>query len=235
VIADDRRTIATIVGRVEVDGVADIPLVARPALVRALGRACLVVGLAGVLCAGLVRLDDRAPRALALDASAAPITVTDHGLGAAPAVLAHVVTRPADPQRPAEPLADAVTSPTTAATDARSAAATAATPTTTTTAAAAATRPGETVESIIADVFGARSKPATAVASCESGLRPAAVSRGKGNWGLFQINKVHQDLVAQMGYSWDDLLDARVNTLVAKEIYDRAGDWSPWGCGWAAS
>jgi hypothetical protein len=59
------------------------------------------------------------------------------------------------------------------------------------------------------------------------------VSRGGGNWGLFQINTVHRKRVAAMGYQWEDLLDARVNSLVARSIFVEQG-WRPWGCRHAA-
>jgi hypothetical protein len=72
---------------------------------------------------------------------------------------------------------------------------------------------------------------ALAVAECESGLDPSAVSPGGGNWGLFQINTVHKGLVASMGYSWADITNPFVNSQVARVIYDDAGGWSPWACG----
>ena len=36
-----------------------------------------------------------------------------------------------------------------------------------------------------------------------------------------------------MGYQWEDLLDPRVNSLVANSIFDEQG-WRPWGCRHAA-
>ena len=89
------------------------------------------------------------------------------------------------------------------------------------------------VEATINEVFGAHGGAAIGVARCESRLNPAAISRGGGNWGLFQINKIHAQRVARMGYAWEDLLDARVNSLVAKSIFDEQG-WGPWACRWAA-
>jgi hypothetical protein len=89
------------------------------------------------------------------------------------------------------------------------------------------------VEAVIAEVFGSHAAAAIGVARCESGLRPEAISRGGGNWGLFQINKVHRGRVERMGYQWNDLLDARVNALVAKSIFDEQG-WGPWACRHAA-
>jgi len=92
---------------------------------------------------------------------------------------------------------------------------------------------GGSVEDAIATYFGDVYDKAIRVARCESGLNPSAVSAGGGNWGLFQINKVHQALVESMGYSWDQILDPYVNAAVARHIYDGAGGWSPWGCRYA--
>jgi hypothetical protein len=89
------------------------------------------------------------------------------------------------------------------------------------------------VEAVIAEVFGPDARAAIGVASCESHLNPGAISRGGGNWGLFQINRAHRGRVEAMGYRWEDLLDARVNSLVAKSIFDEQG-WRPWGCRAAA-
>ena len=90
-----------------------------------------------------------------------------------------------------------------------------------------------TVQAVIHEVFGAHGAAAVGVARCESGLNPHAISRGGGNWGLFQINKVHRGRVGAMGFAWEDLLDARVNALVAKSIFDEQG-WGPWACRHAA-
>lgn len=70
---------------------------------------------------------------------------------------------------------------------------------------------------------------AIAVAQCESGLNPQAVSPGGGNWGLFQINKVHQGMVERMGYRWDQITDPYVNSKVARVLFDQSG-WRPWSC-----
>jgi lysozyme-like protein len=71
---------------------------------------------------------------------------------------------------------------------------------------------------------------ALSVATCESGLDPAAVSPGGGNWGLFQINLVHADLVGSLGYQWGELTNPYVNAHVARVIYDSSG-WGAWACG----
>jgi len=90
-----------------------------------------------------------------------------------------------------------------------------------------------TVEEIIREVFGPHAESAIRVARCESGLNPAAISKGGGNWGLFQINTAHRSRVARMGFQWEDLLDPAVNSIVAKAIFDEQG-WRPWGCRRAA-
>ena len=89
------------------------------------------------------------------------------------------------------------------------------------------------VQALIHEVFGDHGSAAVGVARCESGLNPNAVSRGGGNWGLFQINKVHRGRVQAMGYAWEDILDPRVNAVVAKSIFDEQG-WRPWACRHAA-
>jgi hypothetical protein len=90
------------------------------------------------------------------------------------------------------------------------------------------------VEDAIATYFGDVYSQAIGVARCESSLDPGAVSRGGGNWGLFQVNSVHRARVEAMGYSWDQILDPYVNAAVARGIYDDAGGWGPWGCRRAA-
>jgi hypothetical protein len=92
----------------------------------------------------------------------------------------------------------------------------------------------EHIERIVRARFGDRTDAALRVAHCESRYDPGAVSAGSGSWGLFQINRVHEDLVVDLGYEWEDLLDAAVNTHVARVLFERAGGWSPWACAWAA-
>lgn len=93
--------------------------------------------------------------------------------------------------------------------------------------------PSGSVEEAIAMYFGDVYQQAWNVSGCESGHDPSAVSPGGGNWGLFQINVVHKRRVANMGYSWDQILDPFVNAAVARAIYDEQG-WGPWTCRWAA-
>ena len=89
--------------------------------------------------------------------------------------------------------------------------------------------PSGSVEEAIYTFFPDVYDQAIHVASCESGMNPGAISGGGGNWGLFQINTVHRNRVAAMGYSWDQLLDPYVNSHVARSIYDESG-WRPWAC-----
>lgn len=70
---------------------------------------------------------------------------------------------------------------------------------------------------------------AVQVATCESDLNPAAVSPGGGNFGLFQINKVHAPELAKMGYSWSQITNPTVNAKLARQIYDESG-WKAWSC-----
>lgn len=67
------------------------------------------------------------------------------------------------------------------------------------------------------------------VAHCESTLRPEAVSPGGGNWGLFQINRIHRARVEAMGYTWDQMLMPYQNAQVAAAIWSEQG-WQPWTC-----
>jgi hypothetical protein len=86
------------------------------------------------------------------------------------------------------------------------------------------------VKLIITEVFGPADGPAAIrVAHCESRLNPKAISRGGGNWGLFQLNTVHRKRVESMGYKWEDVLDPWVNARIAKQMFDGSG-WRPWAC-----
>jgi hypothetical protein len=90
------------------------------------------------------------------------------------------------------------------------------------------------VADVIRSVFGNEGEPAIRVADCESSLDPTAVSKGGGNWGLFQINTVHRaDFETVTGQPWSSVLDAYWNSVYAKKLHDEQG-WDPWACGWAA-
>ena len=93
----------------------------------------------------------------------------------------------------------------------------------------AACHPASTVTDAINTQFGSLAGQATAIAECESGLDPHAISPGGGNWGLFQINTVHKPWVESLGYSWDQMLDPYANAHVAKLLYNQSG-WQPWTC-----
>ncbi len=86
------------------------------------------------------------------------------------------------------------------------------------------------VEWLIRQTFPETPDKAVRVARCESTLDPGAVSPDGANWGLMQINVVHRGLVASMGYSWGQMLQAGPNLAVARAVYDRAGGWGPWSC-----
>jgi len=88
---------------------------------------------------------------------------------------------------------------------------------------------GDAVRTAIRQSFPDQYEKALAVAKCESGLNPEAVSPGGGNWGLFQINTIHTSRVQSMGYSWDQITDPYVNSKVARSIYNEVG-WSAWAC-----
>jgi hypothetical protein len=83
--------------------------------------------------------------------------------------------------------------------------------------------------------FGPLAGQATRVANCESGLNPAAVSRGGGNYGLFQINTVHAgQFQAVTGQPWSAVTDPYANANFAAWLYNQSGGWGPWACRWAA-
>ena len=87
----------------------------------------------------------------------------------------------------------------------------------------------------ITQAFGPLADQAMGVANCESTLNPDAVSRGGGNWGLFQINTVHRsEFEAVTGHSWSEVLDPYLNSSYAAYLYSQSGGWGPWACKWAA-
>jgi len=63
---------------------------------------------------------------------------------------------------------------------------------------------------------------AVRIFTCESGLRPDAISPDGQNVGVAQINLIH-------GYSTEYLLDAERNLAVAYALYLDQG-WAPWAC-----
>lgn len=92
-----------------------------------------------------------------------------------------------------------------------------------------------TPEDYIRVAFGLRGataeqqEQAIRVARCESALRYDAISPGGGNWGLFQINRIHRRRVEAMGHRWEDMLLPAQNAHVAADIWAEQG-WRPWTC-----
>lgn len=225
-------------GRAEAAGATpDVPLAAQTRVVRALAHLTIAVGAAGVVCAAYAQV---------VDSGALPqvgVATGDDpsgGVSTETALVLGVVEDPAA-SRPAPVAASApevVALDTAQATLVSAETVVALTVTETVeipapTPGTAAPAPGGSAVEAIQAVFGEHAQEAVNVARCESGLNQAAVSRGGGNWGLFQINKVHRGRVAAMGFAWEDLLDPRVNSLVAKSIFDEQG-WRPWACRRAA-
>ncbi len=95
--------------------------------------------------------------------------------------------------------------------------------------ASACTAEAASMEAIKASFPASQHAKAVSIAECESGLNPEAVSRGGGNWGLFQINKVHAPTLKKMGYDWSEITDPLVNAKLARKIYDESG-WKAWSC-----
>lgn len=94
--------------------------------------------------------------------------------------------------------------------------------------------PSGDAESAIAQWFPDNYQSAVNVAQCESGMDPGAVSRGGGNWGLFQINTVHRDSFESVtGQPWSQVLNANYNAQFAAWLFTQSG-WGPWSCRWAA-
>jgi hypothetical protein len=236
----NRRLIAMIRGRATAgDHDHSLPLAARPQVVSALSKMTFAVGAAGVVVvlAGTLGSSMLSAAAGAAVGGGRPYVVhhdvepTVAGMAATPAVPVSLVLTPSTATTLA-PLAPPAAPPVAAPPVAVPAVVRRAPAPPAPVVVAVAPAPGS-VEAIIADVFGPNARAAIGVARCESHLNPGAISRGGGNWGLFQINRAHRARVEAMGYRWEDLLDARVNSLVAKSIFDEQG-WRPWGCRAAA-
>jgi hypothetical protein len=92
-----------------------------------------------------------------------------------------------------------------------------------------------TTQNAINVAFGPIADQATRVAQCESGLNPAAVSGGGGNYGLFQINRVHaSQFQAVTGQAWSAVTDPYANAQYAAWLFNQSGSWGAWSCRWAA-
>lgn len=76
----------------------------------------------------------------------------------------------------------------------------------------------------------AQQDQAVEVARCESGLNATAVSPGGGNWGLFQINRIHAGWIADdFGYPWHYMQYPWQNAQAAARLWSTQG-WQPWTC-----
>jgi hypothetical protein len=93
----------------------------------------------------------------------------------------------------------------------------------------ACTPTSESLEAIRSAFPASQYAKAVAVATCESGLNAKAVSPGGGNFGLFQINKVHAPQLTKLGYTWSQITNPVVNARLARVIYDTSG-WRAWSC-----
>lgn len=72
-------------------------------------------------------------------------------------------------------------------------------------------------------------RDAGTVIACESNWRADAVNLTSGTRGLFQLHPVHKKRIERLGYTWADMLDARLNTIVALTIWREQG-FRPWEC-----
>lgn len=84
--------------------------------------------------------------------------------------------------------------------------------------------------------FGpAVAEQAVRVSYCETAETFDPHSTGaEGERGLFQIHpKWHQDRIARLGFTWDDMYDVEANIAVAVDIYSESR-WGPWSCRTAA-
>ena len=66
------------------------------------------------------------------------------------------------------------------------------------------------------------------IAWCESRWDPLEISTTN-DWGLMAINRIHEGRVRGLGYRLSDLLEWRVNLIVAHDIWLEQG-WNPWRC-----
>lgn len=97
---------------------------------------------------------------------------------------------------------------------------------------------GGDMEQIICEVFGPNCAKAIAVAKCESGLNPTAVSRTNDH-GLFQLHKDSQrvadalwwDAQLGLGLGWDAIYNPYVNSYLAHSQSNGGSNFSSWTCG----
>jgi hypothetical protein len=96
----------------------------------------------------------------------------------------------------------------------------------------------DSVEAVVCAVFGPYCADALAVAECESGLNPTAVS-ATDDHGLFQLHKDAQrvaDVLAWdaglgLGLGWDAVYTPYVNSQLALAQSRGGTDFSSWTCG----
>jgi Transglycosylase SLT domain len=89
-------------------------------------------------------------------------------------------------------------------------------------------RSSSSVAGMISQVFGPYAGSAINVATCESGLNPAAVNASSGAAGVFQILPSTFSSTSMAGSS---PLDAYANVVAAHEIFMRDGySWREWVC-----
>ena len=75
---------------------------------------------------------------------------------------------------------------------------------------------------------------AVRVAACETGQTFDPGATNGSHRGLFQIStRWHAERVARLGFTLDQLWQARPNIAVAADLYSESG-WGPWECRWAA-
>lgn len=91
------------------------------------------------------------------------------------------------------------------------------------------TGPADVVATIHA-VFGAAGDAAVRVARCESGLR--ADNRGNPTHaGLFQLaRRWHEGRARRLGFTWEQMYEARPNAVVAHNLWLEGRDWHQWTC-----
>jgi hypothetical protein len=83
------------------------------------------------------------------------------------------------------------------------------------------TTPEKSIEEKIRETFPEDADRAVAIAKCESGLNPKAVSPTNDH-GLMQINKTVHTVEG-------DIYDVDTNLQFARKLYDERG-WEPWVC-----
>lgn len=95
------------------------------------------------------------------------------------------------------------------------------------------------VVAVIRDVFSRFgpdvAEQAVRVSGCETGgtYNPAVVN-SSGHTGLFQLSpRYHTARAARLGFTWEQMREARPNALVAADLFAEQG-WGPWTCRRAA-